>query len=46
MANPMALNYANDTIKGDSPAVSYATVYPLGMFLRVVIAQVVVMFFV
>lgn len=46
MANPMALTYANDTIKGDSPAVSYATVYPLGMFIRVVIAQMLVMFFV
>jgi AspT/YidE/YbjL antiporter-like protein len=46
MANPMALTYANDTIKGETPSISYATVYPLGMFLRVVIAQVVVMFFV
>lgn len=45
MANPMALNYANDTIPGDNPAVSYATVYPLCMFLRVIIAQVVLMFF-
>lgn len=39
MANPMALNYANDTIPGDNPAVAYATVYPLSMFLRVIIAQ-------
>ncbi len=46
MANPMALGYANDTIKGDTPSVSYATVYPLGMFVRVIIAQVLVMFFV
>ncbi len=44
MANPMALGYANDTMKGDSASVSYASVYPLGMFLRVVIAQVLVMF--
>ena len=36
----MALNYANDTIPGDNPSVAYATVYPLGMFLRVIIAQV------
>ncbi|MGN0068542.1 MAG: putative transporter [Prevotella sp.] len=42
MANPMALTYANDTIKGDTPSVSYATVYPLGMFVRVVIAQLLV----
>lgn len=44
MANPMALNYANDTIPGDSPSVAYATVYPLSMFLRVIIAQVLLMF--
>ena len=45
MANPMALNYANDTIPGDNPSVSYATVYPLCMFVRVIIAQVLLMFF-
>ena len=45
MANPMALNYANDTLPGDNPAVSYATVYPLSMFSRVIIAQLILMFF-
>lgn len=45
MANPMALNYANDTLPGDNPAVSYATVYPLAMFSRVVIAQLLVLSF-
>lgn len=45
MANPMALNYANDIIPNDNPAISYATVYPLGMFLRVIIAQLVLMIF-
>ena len=45
MANPMALNYANDTIPGDNPSVSYATVYPLSMFLRVIIAQIILLFF-
>ena len=45
MANPMALNYANETLPGDNPAVSYATVYPLSMFSRVVIAQLILMFF-
>ncbi|MBQ8501407.1 MAG: putative transporter [Bacteroides sp.] len=44
MANPMALNYANDTIPGDNPSVAYATVYPLCMFARVIIVQVVLMF--
>lgn len=46
MANPMALGYANDNIKGDTASISYATVYPLGMFIRVIIAQILVMFFV
>lgn len=45
MSNPMALNYVNDTIASDDPSVSYATVYPLTMFLRVIIAQVILMFF-
>jgi AspT/YidE/YbjL antiporter-like protein len=45
MANPMALNYANDTLPGDNPAVSYATVYPLAMFSRVIIAQLILMTF-
>lgn len=45
MANPMALNYANSTIAGDNPAVSYATVYPLSMFVRVIIAQLLLMLF-
>ena len=46
MANPMALNYANETIEGDNPAVAYATVYPACMFLRVIIIQLVIMFLV
>ena len=46
MANPMALSYANDTLKGDMASVSYASVYPLGMFVRVVIAQIPIMIFV
>ncbi|MDE6544953.1 MAG: transporter, partial [Paramuribaculum sp.] len=45
MANPMALNYANDTLPGDNAAVAYATVYPLGMFVRVLIAQILVLLF-
>ena len=43
MANPMALGYANDTLKGDTASVSYASVYPLAMFVRVIIAQVLIM---
>ena len=40
MANPMALN---DTVSGDNPAVAYATVYPLSMFARVILVQVLLM---
>lgn len=45
MANPMALNYANSTVDGDQPSVSYATVYPLCMFARVIIAQLILLIF-
>ncbi|MDD4532922.1 MAG: TrkA C-terminal domain-containing protein, partial [Prevotella sp.] len=43
MANPMALSYASDTTNGDAASISYATVYPFGMFARVVIAQMLIM---
>lgn len=45
MANPMALNYANTTVEGDEPAVTYATVYPVSMFLRIITAQLILLFF-
>ncbi|MDR1938414.1 MAG: putative transporter [Tannerellaceae bacterium] len=45
MANPMALSYANTTVEGDEPSVSYATVYPLSMFLRIITAQLMIMLF-
>ena len=32
------------TIKGDRAAVAYTSVYPLGMFIRVIIAQIIIMF--
>ena len=41
MANPMALSYANTTAESDEPAVAYATVYPISMFLRVISAQMI-----
>lgn len=44
MTNPIALTYANNVAGSDMPAISYATVYPLVMFLRVVIAQAMIMF--
>lgn len=46
MANPMALNYANDTVPGDYATVSYATVYPLAMFTRVILAQFLILLFI
>lgn len=45
MANPMALNYANDIVPGDYATVSYATVYPLSMFCRVIVAQLIILCF-
>jgi len=43
MANPMALDYANSTLPGDRPSVAYATVYPLSMFARVILVQLVIL---
>ena len=43
--DPPALAYANMTAGNDAPAVSYATVYPLVMFLRVLTAQLLILFF-
>lgn len=37
--DPPALAYATNTTGNDEPAVAYSTVYPLTMFLRVVVAQ-------
>lgn len=45
MANPMALNYADTTVEGDEPSVAYATVYPVSMFLRIISAQLIILFF-
>jgi putative transport protein len=43
--DPPALAYSNATAGNDSPAVGYATVYPLTMFLRVLSAQLLILFF-
>ncbi|MBQ7423549.1 MAG: putative transporter [Prevotella sp.] len=40
--NPPALAYANDLTKSDLPAVGYATVYPVMMFLRIISIQLLV----
>ena len=44
--NPPALAYSNATADNDMPAVGYATVYPLTMFLRVLSAQLLIIFFI
>ncbi len=44
--DPPALAFANQTAVGsDAPAVGYSTVYPLTMFLRILTAQLVLLFF-
>jgi putative transport protein len=44
--DPPALAFANQTATGsDAPAVGYSTVYPLAMFLRILTAQLVLLFF-
>ena len=42
--DPPALGYANTTVGNDAPAVAYATVYPLTMFMRVLIAELIIIF--
>ncbi len=41
--NPPALGYANATSGNDMPALGYATVYPVVMFLRVLTAQMLIL---
>jgi putative transport protein len=41
--DPPALGYANASAGNDMPAVGYATVYPVVMFLRVLSAQVLIL---
>ncbi len=45
MTDPPALAFANSIAGNDVPAVSYATVYPLTMFLRVITAQLMILMF-
>ena len=42
MANPMALSLVSDGDDDDDPTISYATVYPMAMFARVILSQLVV----
>ncbi len=43
--DPPALAYANASCSKEAPAIGYSTVYPLSMFLRILSAQIVVLFF-
>ena len=43
--DPPALAYSNSICSKDAPAVGYSTVYPLSMFLRILTAQLIVLFF-
>ena len=45
MANPFALDFAGSDTAGEDPAVAYATVYPAGIFLRVISAQLIMIIF-
>lgn len=42
--DPPALAYANQVCSKEAPAVGYSTVYPLSMFLRILTAQLVILF--
>jgi len=46
MTDPPALAYANSIAQSEAPSVAYATVYPLVMFLRIFIAQLLILLFV
>ncbi|MCD7973660.1 MAG: putative transporter [Candidatus Azobacteroides sp.] len=45
MTDPPALAYANTVSDNDEPAISYASVYPLTMFLWVISAQLLILLF-
>lgn len=44
--DPPALAYGNKIAGNDAPAVSYSTVYPLTMFMRVIAAQIIILIFI
>lgn len=45
MANPFALDYAVEQTKSRTCSVAYATVYPVAMFIRIISAQILLLFF-
>ena len=44
--DPPALAFANDMSNSEIPALTYASVYPLTTFLRIMVAQLLIVFFV
>ena len=46
MTDPPALAFANGLAQSEAPSIAYATVYPLVMFLRIFIAQLLILLFV
>ena len=42
--DPPALAYANSVCNAEAPALGYSTVYPLSMFLRILAAQLIILF--
>lgn len=46
MTDPPALAFANTIVRTEAPALAYATVYPLVMFLRIFVAQLLILLFV
>ncbi len=45
MTDPPALAFANNLVRSDAPSLAYATVYPLTMLSRILVAQVMVLIF-
>jgi len=46
MTDPPALAFAGTLARSEAPALAYATVYPLVMFLRIFVAQLLILLFV
>ncbi len=43
--NPPVLAFANQQNKGGEAAIGYATVYPLAMFMRILVGQMMILLF-